>query len=58
MLDSKKTEYAKAVVFGLGAGLLFYILGGVAAPFFVGITAEVAGAFGFLIGTGAKLLEE
>jgi len=37
--------------------MFLYIFGGVAAPFFTGITADVAGAFGFLAGAGAKLLE-
>ena len=46
---------SKAVVFGFGVGLFFYMLGGMAAPYFTGINALFAGAFGFFIGAGAAL---
>uniref|UniRef100_A0A6H1ZP65 Uncharacterized protein n=1 Tax=viral metagenome TaxID=1070528 RepID=A0A6H1ZP65_9ZZZZ len=51
-------EALPAFLFGLGAGVLFYIIGGVAAPYFAGINAPVSGALGFLIGTGLGLTKK
>jgi len=55
-MDTKKI--LPAFLFGLGTGVLFYIIGGVAAPYFAGINANIAGALGFLIGTSYSLLED
>ena len=44
-----------AVAYGMGFGTLFYVLGGIAQPFFAGITPAVAGAIGLFSAVAINL---
>ncbi len=41
-------KITKGIVYALLAGTAFYLTGGVAAPYIVGVTAEIIGAIGAL----------
>ena len=48
---------AKAMLFGSANAMLFYIIGGVAAPFVAGMTPAVAAALGFVTAAGIALAD-
>lgn len=56
-MDIDKKDMALALLCGVMTGALFYIIGGAAGEFFDFIGPVTFGAFGFLGGTVAKLLE-
>lgn len=41
-------QVTKGIVYGLLAGTAFYLAGGVAAPYVVGVTAPIIAAVGFV----------
>jgi len=48
-------QISKALLFGSANAMLFYIVGGVAAPYVPGVTAAVAAAIGFVTAAGIAL---
>lgn len=48
----------EAVLVGLGIGVVFFVIGGVAAPFFAGVNGPVLGAIGFLLGAAGMLIKK
>ena len=49
---------SKALLFGSANAMLFYIIGGVAAPYVPGMTAVVAAAVGFVTAAGIALQDQ
>ena len=48
-------QISLAVLYGIGNGTLFYIIGGVAQPVFATITPEVAAVLGFVTAAGIAM---